>query len=84
VEEALYLSTRILVLSPRPGRIIRDLAVPFEAGRDASLKLTPEFMRLKRELVDLLRHPREGSAEERGDTFRRLITDSHQTNASPS
>jgi NitT/TauT family transport system ATP-binding protein len=77
VEEALYLSTRILVFSPRPGRIIRDLAVPFGPAREPALKLTPEFMRLKRDLVDLLRQPRDAE-DSRGGRFRKLITDQNQ------
>jgi NitT/TauT family transport system ATP-binding protein len=58
VEEAIYLSTRILVFSARPGRIIEDLAVPFSAGteRTPELKLSVEFMELKRKLIRLL-HP---------------------------
>jgi len=58
VEEAIYLSTRILVFSSRPGRIVRDVAVPFGPGRTRTpeLKLTPEFMQLKRDLTALL-HP---------------------------
>jgi len=56
VEEAIYLSGRVLVFSPRPGRIVRDVAVPFGPGpeRTLDLKLTPDFVRLKRELFDLL------------------------------
>jgi NitT/TauT family transport system ATP-binding protein len=58
VEEAIYLSTRILVFSARPGRIIEDLAVPFAPGseRTPELKLSVEFMELKRKLIRLL-HP---------------------------
>jgi NitT/TauT family transport system ATP-binding protein len=56
VEEAIYLSTRILVFSARPGRIIADLPVPFGAGRDFNIKTTPAFMQLKRQLLDLLHH----------------------------
>jgi NitT/TauT family transport system ATP-binding protein len=58
VEEAIYLSTRILVFSARPGRILRDLSVPFGPGatRSSELKLSAEFTQLKRELIGLL-HP---------------------------
>ena len=58
VEEAIYLSTRVLVFSGRPGRILSTVAVPFgpSALRKPDVKLTPEFTRLKRELFDLL-HP---------------------------
>jgi NitT/TauT family transport system ATP-binding protein len=34
VDEALTLADRVLVMSPRPGRIIADLAVPFERPRE--------------------------------------------------
>ncbi len=54
VEEAIYLSTRILVFSARPGRILREIRVPFGPERDLDLKLQPAFLRLKREIIDLL------------------------------
>ena len=65
VEEAIYLSSRILVFSARPGRIVRDLSVPFghSSERRRELKLTLPFIELKRELLDLL-HP--GAHAERG------------------
>ncbi|MES1206740.1 MAG: ABC transporter ATP-binding protein [Pseudomonadota bacterium] len=58
IEEAMYLSNRVLVFSRRPGRIVRDVAVPFGPGpeRTLDLKLAPEFALLKRELFQLL-HP---------------------------
>jgi NitT/TauT family transport system ATP-binding protein len=66
VEEAIYLSTRILVFSPRPGRILRDVNVPFGPGveRSAELKLSEEFMQLKRELIGLL-HPLHSKVDRR-------------------
>jgi NitT/TauT family transport system ATP-binding protein len=70
VEEAIYLSSRVLVFSRRPGRIVREVAVPFGpgAGRTVDLKVTPEFVRLKRELFELLH--RGGPA---GDDRRTLL-----------
>ena len=58
IEEAMYLSSRVLVFSRRPGRIVREVAVPFGPGpeRRLDLKLAPEFALLKRELFELL-HP---------------------------
>jgi NitT/TauT family transport system ATP-binding protein len=44
--EAVYLSTRVLVMSPRPGRIVADIAIPFEYPRKPSLRFEPEFGRL--------------------------------------
>jgi NitT/TauT family transport system ATP-binding protein len=61
IEEAMYLSNRVLVFSHRPGRILRDVTVPFGPGpeRTLDLKLAPEFALLKRELFQLLhRSPR--------------------------
>jgi NitT/TauT family transport system ATP-binding protein len=58
VDEAIYLSSRILVFSARPGRVIGDVAVPFgpSSERRPELKLSPSFIELKRELLGLL-HP---------------------------
>lgn len=46
VEEAVYLGTRILVMSPRPGRMVADVAVPFssEAGDSRAIKSRPDFV----------------------------------------
>jgi NitT/TauT family transport system ATP-binding protein len=43
--EAVFLSTRIVVMSPRPGRIVVDLAVALPQPREAALRHTPEFAR---------------------------------------
>lgn len=56
VEEAVFLSTRVVVLAPHPGRIVRDIAVDFGrrfiAGEPArALKSDPEFVRVREELV---------------------------------
>ena len=56
VEEAIFLSTRILVFSARPGRILEDIPVPFGPERALELKLHPDFLHLKRRLLDLLHH----------------------------
>lgn len=68
VDEALLLSDRVIVLSPRPGRIIGEIAVPFARDRrTADLKLDPDFLRLKRKLLGSLRHE-----TERGSTLHSL------------
>ncbi len=56
IDEALFLADRILVMSPRPGRIIEDLPVSFTRPRRTDLVTTPEFMRLKRHCLELLNH----------------------------
>jgi NitT/TauT family transport system ATP-binding protein len=78
VEEALYLSSRVLVFSARPGRITRELVVPFGPGaeRTPDLKLTPEFIKLKRDLVDLL-HPGAHRGFDRKALLDRLVRPSN-------
>lgn len=56
IDEALFLADRILVMSPRPGRIIENLSVTFARPRRTELVTTPEFMLLKRHCLDLLNH----------------------------
>jgi NitT/TauT family transport system ATP-binding protein len=51
VEEAVFLADRILVLTQRPGRVRRDIQVPFARPRPASLVRTVEFHRLTDELT---------------------------------
>jgi NitT/TauT family transport system ATP-binding protein len=43
VSEAVYLSTRVLVMSGRPGRIVAEFAVPWEYPRPPELRYAPEF-----------------------------------------
>ncbi|HEX4336051.1 MAG TPA: ABC transporter ATP-binding protein [Polyangiaceae bacterium] len=79
VEEAIYLSTRVLVFSSRPGRLIRDFEVPFGASseRRPELKLSAEFTEWKRELFGLL-HPGTASHEGRRALLDRLVTPSSE------
>jgi NitT/TauT family transport system ATP-binding protein len=46
IAEAVFLSTRVLVMSARPGRIIADYQVPFEFPRAHDLRYQPEFAEL--------------------------------------
>jgi NitT/TauT family transport system ATP-binding protein len=56
IEEALYLADRVLVFSRRPAHVLREIAVPFPRPRRDEMKLEPEFLRLRRDISDLLRH----------------------------
>jgi NitT/TauT family transport system ATP-binding protein len=76
VEEAVYLSTRILVFSSRPGRIVEDIRVPFGENRKLDIKLSPEFMKLKRHLLDLLHHGQQGGFD-REALLRKLVQQQH-------
>lgn len=53
VEEALFLAQRIYVFSSHPGRVKREIAVPF-AERDASIRRDPYFLDLRDEVRGLL------------------------------
>jgi NitT/TauT family transport system ATP-binding protein len=55
VAEAVYLSTRVVVMSGRPGRIVDTFAVPFDYPRDPDLRFTPEFGALCGEVSHALR-----------------------------
>ncbi len=46
VSEAVYLSTRVIVMSGRPGRVVADHVVPFAYPRVPELRFTPEFAAL--------------------------------------
>jgi NitT/TauT family transport system ATP-binding protein len=55
VEEALYLGARVVLMAPRPGRIDTIYEVPFGDQRTQDLKHAPEFVRLKRDILDRIR-----------------------------
>ena len=55
VAEAVFLSTRIVVLSANPGRMHRMLDVPFAYPRQPELRETPEFLKLLAETSRELR-----------------------------
>jgi NitT/TauT family transport system ATP-binding protein len=54
VEEAIYLSQRVVVLAPRPGRVIEEVDVPFGRHRGPSIKRDQRFLDLRDELADLV------------------------------
>ena len=60
VHEAVYLSSRVLVMSARPGRILEIIDVPFAFPRDPELRSSPEFARLAGGISSILRERRHG------------------------
>ena len=57
IDEALYLADRIIVMSERPGRVLREVIVPFARPREPEMRMLPEFHRLADEIWRLLRRP---------------------------
>ncbi|MFN3810578.1 MAG: ABC transporter ATP-binding protein [Roseateles asaccharophilus] len=55
IDEAIFMGSRVVVMSARPGRIKSDLPSPFAHPRHYSVKTTAEFSALKRELHEQLR-----------------------------
>jgi NitT/TauT family transport system ATP-binding protein len=59
VEEAVYLSDRVIVMSKGPGRILREIAIPRDAAwRGLDIEQAGEhatFMQVKREIWELIR-----------------------------
>ena len=57
LDEAVYLSDRILVLRSNPGEIDELIEVPVPRPRDPGQFLTPEFLATKKRLEELIRPP---------------------------
>jgi NitT/TauT family transport system ATP-binding protein len=55
VAEAVFLSSRVVVLASNPGRVSRVIPVPFPYPRPAELRESPEFLRLLAETSHCLR-----------------------------
>ena len=55
IEEALYLSDRIIVLSGKPAKIKKEFSIPFPRPRQESIILSDEFLQWKRNIYNELR-----------------------------
>ncbi len=63
IYEAIFLSTRVLVMSARPGSIVADYDIPFDYPRETSLRYDPEFTKLAGEVSESLRDSSEGGIQ---------------------
>ena len=59
VDEAIFMATRLIVMSPRPGRILKtynlDFYQRFFKSRDArSIKSLPEFIDVREEILNII------------------------------
>ena len=55
IEEAIFLGSRVIVMSARPGRIKAEIAIDLPHPRSYKIKTAPEFVRLKERLVEEIR-----------------------------
>jgi ABC-type nitrate/sulfonate/bicarbonate transport system ATPase subunit len=55
IEEAIFVASRVLVMSARPGRIKADLPVDLPYPRHYTVKTSPEFSALKARLTEEIR-----------------------------
>lgn len=55
IEEAIFLSDRIYLVSPRPAKIIHEIKVPFKRPRTDQLIAESEFLQLKRDIYSELK-----------------------------
>jgi len=61
IDEAIYMSDRIVIMTPRPGRIERTIALDLERPRQRN---SPEFLRLRSEILELLHFAGDNSKSE--------------------
>ena len=62
IEEAAYLSDRVIVMTARPGRTKRIIKINLPRPRDYEMRLTPEFNDIKLDIWNTLKdelNPRE-------------------------
>jgi NitT/TauT family transport system ATP-binding protein len=55
ISEAVFLSTRIVVMTPRPGRILEVIESPLAAGRMLDTRDTPQFIEVAHRVREALR-----------------------------
>ena len=55
IEEAIFLASRVIVMTARPGRIKADIAIDLPHPRHYTIKTSPEFSALKARLTEEIR-----------------------------
>lgn len=64
IDEAVYLADRVLVMAPRPGRIVEDMTIDLARPRPQECRDTPEFREYVREIRAILAR---SGARDRGE-----------------
>jgi NitT/TauT family transport system ATP-binding protein len=55
IDEAIWLGSRVVVFSGRPGRILKTLTIDIPVPRDAATRTTGQFTKYRQELLELAR-----------------------------
>lgn len=55
VEEAIFLSQRIYVMTANPGKIKQEIPITLSGKRDLEMKLSPDFLEIKKTVIHSLR-----------------------------
>lgn len=59
IDEAVYLSDRVVVMAARPGRIVADITIELPRPRVLAVKRTPEFAAYEEQIWSLIGSPQE-------------------------
>jgi len=54
IDEAIILADRVIVMAPRPGRVVADLTVDLPRPRHRQETLAPEYVELRRQILELM------------------------------
>jgi NitT/TauT family transport system ATP-binding protein len=54
IHEAVFLSTRVVMMAARPGRVVEEIRIDEPFPRDAGFSVTPQFSRYAKQLQDSL------------------------------
>jgi len=63
IDEAIYMADRIVIMTPRPGRVERTIAVALDRPRQRN---SPAFLRLRSEILELLHFTGNATGETNG------------------
>ena len=55
IDEAIFLSDRVYVMTARPGRIKAEIVVPLARPREPTVTMSSEFLALRRGMMSLIR-----------------------------
>ena len=64
IDEAVFLANKIYVMSARPGKVIKEVNVYLPHKRNLDLKDSPEFIKIRKGINDLLYSANTGAEEE--------------------